>query len=196
MKRRLFRILSTASLALCVVAAAMWLRGRFGNDLLTWTTGAGDTLVALRSGERLDLTVARDWPGGHRPLTWTRLPRGTRGEGASWPTGNARVETLFGLRVWRAQGWFGDRVRYPRPPTYPITTIGIGWDTLALLGAILPSARLAARLYRRHTLDRRAAAGQCVHCGYDLRASRDRCPECGSIVPPSLQSAERTPADT
>jgi len=48
---------------------------------------------------------------------------------------------------------------------------------LSLLLALLPAYCVRRWLRAR----RRRAAGQCPICGYDLRATRDRCPECGAV---------------
>lgn len=50
--------------------------------------------------------------------------------------------------------------------------------------AILPLA-WAVVVCRRERRRKRLAAGLCAGCGYDLRASPSRCPECGT-VPKSL----------
>ena len=48
-----------------------------------------------------------------------------------------------------------------------------------ILAATLPLIWLVRRVRRL----RRIKASQCARCGYDLRATPDRCPECGTAVP-------------
>jgi hypothetical protein len=62
-------------------------------------------------------------------------------------------------------------------------------DWACCLGtAILPAIWLVSfRLNRRK---QRQVAGLCRRCGYDLRASKGRCPECGT-VPALAQYVER-----
>jgi len=54
--------------------------------------------------------------------------------------------------------------------------MAVEFAPLVLLGAILP----ALRYWRSRRLARLPKSGRCLQCGYDLRASPHRCPECGS----------------
>lgn len=42
---------------------------------------------------------------------------------------------------------------------------------------------LLVRIGMEERFERRRSAGLCTNCGYDLRASRTTCPECGPQVP-------------
>jgi hypothetical protein len=53
-----------------------------------------------------------------------------------------------------------------------------------VMGLVFVSYKVLYPMTRRHLEARRIrAAGFCRQCGYDLRATPDRCPECGTIPP-------------
>jgi predicted amidophosphoribosyltransferase len=59
--------------------------------------------------------------------------------------------------------------------------IGVPYWLLVLLFAIAPAWWVLR--WRHRWIARRIKQGLCPVCGYDLRASPQRCPECGRHVP-------------
>jgi hypothetical protein len=69
--------------------------------------------------------------------------------------------------AWMARLDVGDR-----------STLVVRYWLLALLAGIVPARRAFAALRRRRWL----AGQRCLSCGYDLRATPRRCPECGAAT--------------
>ncbi len=58
------------------------------------------------------------------------------------------------------------------------------WFPIVLFG-VMP----AVWVVRFRTRRERSLRGRCRRCGYDLRATRDRCPECGTALAGAAQAA-------
>jgi hypothetical protein len=72
--------------------------------------------------------------------------------------------------------WFAagrGSIRNPQAPAYYLQ---VHWALLIIGFVLLPALRATMWLRQR----RRTRAGCCPRCGYDLRATPDRCPECGT----------------
>jgi hypothetical protein len=80
-----------------------------------------------------------------------------------------------GTTLW-VRSFFGD----PRGPR--VRCVARSWTIplwpLILVAAVFPVLRIKSYPKRKETRQ-----GHCVCCGYDLRATPDRCPECGTVAP-------------
>ncbi|HEY7118297.1 MAG TPA: hypothetical protein VH475_17040 [Tepidisphaeraceae bacterium] len=180
--KRLLRILLNAatvvSLVLCVATAVLWVRSRWTADVAGHWSRTGvpisDTLwsangfISLRHWEppansRVQVR-ARGWFYGHGPAAQDDPSRFLYSRDSRRLLG----VTYFDYTWMRPRGPF-DGVR-ERALLVPY------WLLLVVFGA--PAViRLLSRGHRRRAA--RVAAGLCPACGYDLRATPQRCPECG-----------------
>jgi hypothetical protein len=63
-------------------------------------------------------------------------------------------------------------------PFFPIALV-VGW-MISMPISILTGVPFLMKRNARLERERRALAGYCPHCGYDLRATPDKCPDCGT----------------
>ncbi|HEX3356809.1 MAG TPA: hypothetical protein VHS31_07555 [Tepidisphaeraceae bacterium] len=83
-------------------------------------------------------------------------------------------------------GWRNFRLSYRLSPVGPLTNRYLlftfpFWCVTFLLA--WPPTIWLETIRRNRACDNRRATGCCIYCGYDLRASSDRCPECGTLIP-------------
>jgi hypothetical protein len=189
MLRRLFTAASVISLLLCVGSVAMWARSHWTDDYAI-RGQAGSGCAEIFSGHgTLWMAAAGDWP---RRAKWSFNSEpvgaasafspaiGAGGSSAPYPV---RERHFLGIDVLYVNGWLptpASRAIVTSNPALPIKCVSLPWAWFAIPAAVLPLV-LALRglvLMRRHR-----APGLCRACGYDLRASTDRCPECGTPIP-------------
>lgn len=194
--RGLLRIVVTlataVSLALFLVICVLWLRSTFAVDTYPVLT-SDDTLVyPMSKNNQFQVLVMGDWqnlPPGAYHGSWN----GFRDWGRYAPTTPRPGERGRMPRSWSYLAasvyvWTGDVPGWRTVPdawnhAMPSWGMVIDYWVPALLTGLLPAAVLFRRASRRIAARRRMRSGLCATCGYDLRASADRCPECGAAAP-------------
>jgi hypothetical protein len=178
MKRRLLNLLTVLSLLLCVTAAMLWVRSYFAADVLLRTVGRENTTYTIgyiKSGrgtlyaQRLNYPEARDEGALAGPRGWRRQ---------SAALSASEVQDVDAPLAWMDGGYRLGRYGYGCLKGASIPQSRLAFPHWALLAVTLPLP--ATRLVRLGIKRSRARAGRCRMCGYDLRATPDRCPECGT----------------
>lgn len=80
----------------------------------------------------------------------------------------------------------------------PVSAFSFGLTMPSLLLIFLtslPATALLTAMVRTYRRRLRMKKGQCSRCGYDLRASRDKCPECGTPIPSTISAPAETRAE-
>jgi hypothetical protein len=195
MKRRPCDPLTLLSLLLCVAVCVLWARSYRVADAVSWWQGSWHHGALSASGQ-ISLRQVR-WDDGSpfrgEPHDGVRYGRIAPEPASQTDFGYARLAGLrrhwhgLGFRWMISDGGSGVLPRGLPFTSVPTRDVAISHWLPALLSSLLPARWLARRLLRR----RRARAGLCPRCGYDLRETRDRCPECGSIQAPKAAREEQ-----
>lgn len=119
-------------------------------------------------------------------------PLGYQRKASLVPTGAGSGPPVPGWQDWSIPG-----ISYTAEPTAPRpfkngtwTTMGyhvgrssliVDWWLMTAIASVLPLL-YARRFWRLRRMRKRRGVNLCRVCGYDLRASSERCPECGASI--------------
>jgi len=186
--------LAAFSLLLWLIIVGWWVRSYFVGDNISfsWSQDDGKTWASQRHGIAIEQGGLYCYEITSGPLTGELYVNVHRGH-LNYPPGWLWVQNKkpSDPRQWNPprskweylgfihqQGisysqWMNDRASHWILPIW-----------LPAMLVTLPLLPMAFRLRRRSR-----GSGHCQQCGYDLRATLDRCPECG-MVPKEIQNSD------
>lgn len=196
MKRWALHLLAAVSALLCIATAGLWIRSYWATPTVSWIIGLKE-YQCYQHGSVSASHGGLCFNDGFGPfgVPWTliisRKPLWLLREKMASPyprftpvaLGGAHDESVLGFRLL---GFEAKHQILYLAPVFPFkhgdvsetqTTVVIPLPAVVILTAFLPLRALL--LLRGHRARSRLARGLCRACGYDLRATPDRCPECG-----------------
>lgn len=175
------RIVAILWIMLCMIPLAIWIVGRSSFNPLDRTHLGGSWFVELGNSRHIGcvgMTIYRDWPS---PSVSPPLAPGRQytPEVLQWyrqqPTGvhyrrygfGYDRDTYFFINGASRMVAAGRHIRVGIPY----------WAAIAVWTPVI-----VGLLWRRYRAFHAIPPGHCRTCGYDLRATPERCPECGTEV--------------
>jgi hypothetical protein len=180
-RRTLLHAFTAVLLLLFTATITLWIRSYFVSDQLSrdatndhgvwsWSfvhAGCGQLLLVRHSIDNGHPAIAAQW-------NWK-----TTAASPAWPTiASAGGSNLTGWEhVGFSHQWRKDKLVYGLRDKCDWVTLPL-WSVAAVTALLCTPGLITFARARGHR--NRQRAGACRICGYDLRATPDRCPECGT----------------
>jgi hypothetical protein len=205
LRKSLFTALFWLSVLVFITCAALRVRNFWSGEGIAFAAcGRGWEVISASTGD-IDIYSVGGWPHAEPPHI---MDRGPNFPEWWWEPGSTH---------WRLMGFYGGRgmvrvevgadgnprwrkadeyYKLAHPSLRRSTPVGIWivwiptWIILTISGA-WPAERTGLALRARLRNQGAVRAGFCRRCGYDLRATPARCPECGTVN--NMQLAHAAP---
>jgi hypothetical protein len=173
----------------------MMQRSQGRQELLAWSSPHRASAEGISSKGFFAISDEGLLSIGFESMTWFESGAGNFSWSRTFPSPASRAGFKFESR--RHPGWHNNELGFWEThyvdwqPAYRNhqMMVRLPWWSLWMLSIIVGGIYFPW-WWRVRVRESRARGGQCIACGYDLRASPQRCPECGRLVSPTLQKTD------